>query len=175
MKLMLIFVSVYQKRNTMKKTSVILSLAVITAFASCKEKASEKIDAANVEVAAQRDEAAKSMAVMTFENQEFDFGTIQQGTPQETTFTFTNTGNAPLIITSTSASCGCTVPEAPVNEPIAPGEQGEIKVNFNGSGNGQVTKTVTIRANTARGSEMLRIKAFVQGGNAPAAMGPVAQ
>lgn len=159
----------------MRNATVILGLAALTAFSSCKEKASEKIDSEKIEVAAQRDEASRKMAAMTFEKQEHDFGTIQQGTPQETVFTFTNTGDAPLIITNTSASCGCTVPEAPVNEPIAPGEQGEIKVNFNGSGNGQVTKTVTIRANTARGSEMLRIKAFVNGSNAPAAMGPVAQ
>ncbi len=160
----------------MKKATFIFALVALTAFTSCKEKASEKIDTAKIEQAAERDEASKNMAVMTFEKQEHDFGNIQQGAAQQTTFTFTNTGNAPLIITSTSASCGCTVPDAPVNEPIAPGEQGDIIVNFNGSGNGQVTKTVTIRANTAKGSEMLRIKAFVSGaGSAPATMGPVAQ
>ena len=160
----------------MRKASLIFTLAALTAFTSCKEKASEKIDSAKIEVAAQRDEASKNMAVMTFDKQEHDFGSIQQGAAQQTTFTFTNTGNAPLIITSTSASCGCTVPDAPVNVPIAPGEQGEIKVNFNGSGSGQVAKTVTIRANTAKGSEMLRIKAFVNGaGSAPSTLGPVAQ
>lgn len=159
----------------MRKATFIFALAALTAFTSCKDKASEKIDTAKIEEAAQRDEASRSMAVMTFEKQEHDFGAIQQGAAQETIFTFTNTGTAPLIITGTSASCGCTVPEAPVNEPIAPGEQGEIKVNFNGSGSGQVTKTVTIRANTAKGSEMLRIKAFVNGAGAAQTMGPVAQ
>lgn len=159
----------------MKRASVILGLCALTILASCKEKASEKIDATNMEVAAQRDEASRNVAVMTFDNAEHDFGTITQGMPQETAFTFTNTGNAPLIITSTSASCGCTVPDAPVNTPIAPGEQGEIKVKFNGSGSGQVTKTVTIRANTAKGSEMLRIKAFVAPAGSTAAVGPTAQ
>lgn len=161
----------------MRKATVILSVLALTAFTSCKDKASEKIDAANLEVAAQRDEASKNMPEITFDKAEHDFGTIEQGAAQETVFNFTNTGNAPLIITSTSASCGCTVPDAPVNTPIAPGESGEIKVNFNGSGSGQVTKTVTVRANTSKGTEMLRIKAFVnpRAGAAPAAIGPVAQ
>lgn len=160
----------------MKKATVLLSVLALAALSSCKDKASEKIDAANLEVAAQRDEASKEMPVMTFASSEHDFGTIEQGAAQETVFAFTNTGTAPLIITSTSASCGCTVPDAPVNQPIAPGETGEIKVKFNGSGSGQVTKTVTIRSNTAKGTEMLRIKAFVNARTGAAApVGPTAQ
>src|SRR5690606_24394653 len=37
--------------------------------------------------------------VMTFENTEHYFGDIEQGTHVEHLFRFTNTGNAPLIIT----------------------------------------------------------------------------
>ena len=159
----------------MRKATVFLSVLAVAALSSCKEKASEKINAENVEVAAQRDAASKNMAAITFDSKEHDFGTIEQGTPQETTFSFTNTGTAPLIITNTSASCGCTTPDAPINQPIAPGEKGEIKVRFNGSGSGQVTKTVTVMANTSGGQEMLRIKAFVnpKAAGASAAVGPV--
>lgn len=157
----------------MKKTTVLLSVLALAVLGSCKEKASEKINADNMEVAAERDEASKNVPVMTFAAMEHDFGTIEQNAAQETTFTFTNTGNAPLIITSTSASCGCTVPDAPINQPIAPGDTGEILVKFNGSGSGQVTKTVTVRANTASGQEMLRIKAFVNPRSGGTAMGPV--
>ena len=160
----------------MRKATVILGALALTAFISCKEKASEKIEATNVEVAAERDEAAKNLPVMSFDRAEHDFGTIEQNTPQETSFVFTNTGNAPLIITNATASCGCTVPDYPKNTPIAPGEQGEIKVKFNGSGMNQVTKTVTVMANTAKGQEMLRIKAFVNPKtNTSAAVGPVRQ
>lgn len=67
---------------------------------------------------------------------------------------------SPLIITDATSSCGCTVPNPP-KDPIAPGEKGELKVNFNGSGQNQVTKTITVKANTTKGSELLRIKAFV--------------
>jgi len=36
-------------------------------------------------------------------------------------------------------------------------------VKFNGSGKGQVNKTVTVTANTESGKEMITIKAFVNG------------
>ena len=159
----------------MKKVFLAFGIIAMTGFVSCKEKASNKIETANVEVAAERDAAAKNLPVMTFDRSEHDFGTIEQGTPQETIFTFTNTGNAPLIITNATSSCGCTVPEYPKNTPIAPGETGEMLVKFNGSGQNQVTKTVTVSANTAKGSELLRIKAFVNPKTAASAsaLGPV--
>lgn len=158
----------------MKKITTILSLilAVTLVNVSCKDKASSKIVADNVESATDRDEAQKQLPVMSFEKSEHDFGTIAQGTAQETIFKFTNTGNAPLIITDAKSSCGCTVPEYPKNTPIAPGETGELLVKFNGSGQNQVTKTVTVTANTEKGSELLRIKAFVNPKNAQAE-GPV--
>lgn len=157
----------------MRKVLFSLGLVAVIGLVSCKENASSKINAANVEVAAQRDEAAKQLPVMSFDKSEHDFGTIEQGTPQETIFTFTNTGNAPLIITDAKSSCGCTVPQYPKNTPIAPGETGELLVNFNGSGMNQVTKTITVTANTEKGSEILRIKAFVNPKNAAPVKGPV--
>lgn len=158
----------------MKNVILSLSLVAMLGMVSCKENASSKINSSNVAVAAERDEAAKQLPVMTFDKAEHDFGTIEQGTAQETTFTFTNTGNAPLIITNATSSCGCTVPSYPKNTPIAPGESGQITVNFNGSGLNQVTKTVTITANTEAASEILRIKAFVSPKDATTAVkGPV--
>lgn len=151
----------------------ILILGVLTLFVSCKEDATNKIKTESVAVAAQRDEAAKQVPVMSFDKAEHDFGTIEQGTPQQTVFTFTNTGDGPLIITDASSSCGCTVPEYPKNTPVAPGATGEMVVKFNGTGQNQVTKTITVKANTAKGSEILRIKAFVNPKGA-APLGPTA-
>ena len=96
--------------------------------------------------------------------EEFDFGNIAKGASQEHVFKFTNTGEGPLVITNATSTCGCTVPTYPKNETIAPGESGEMLVKFNGSGQGQVTKTVTVTANTENGSEQIRIKAFVEAG-----------
>lgn len=158
----------------MKRKTTIFALVIALALVgvSCKEKASDKIVADNVESAISRDVAQSKVPVMTFDKIEHDFGSIEQGTPQETIFRFTNTGEGPLIITNATSSCGCTVPQYPRNTPIAPGESGEMLVKFNGAGQNQVTKTVTVTANTAKGTESLRIKAFINPKNAVPA-GPV--
>jgi hypothetical protein len=149
--------------NPMKRTVLSLALvAVLGLFTvGCKEKASAKVSTNKVEVAAARDQVQKKLPVMQFNKREHDFGNIIAGTPQETVFTFTNTGDAPLIITDAQTTCGCTVPEWP-KTPIAPNETGELLVKFNGSGKNQVQKQITILANTAAGKEILRIKAFVE-------------
>ena len=143
----------------MKKT---LFLAVLVAFGmtSCKDNAAEKVSADNVAAAAERDTQADKYPVMSFTETTYDFGTINQGEAQEHVFTFTNTGEADLVIVDAKSSCGCTVPQYP-KTPIAPGETGEMLVKFNGSGKNQVSKTVTVTANTQKGKEMISIKAFV--------------
>ena len=153
----------------MKKTILIATAFLSLTVFSCKEKkATEKIDNNQVEMATERDQAAKKVAIMSFDKTFHDFGQIAQGTPQETIFTFTNTGDAPLIITNATSSCGCTIPEYPKNTPIAPGESGKLVVKFNGSGQNHVTKTINVQANTANGTEMLKIQAFVLAANGPA-------
>ena len=153
----------------MKKTILIATAFLSLTVFSCKEKkATEKIYNNQVEMATERDQAAKKVAIMSFDKTFHDFGQIAQGTPQETIFTFTNTGDAPLIITNATSSCGCTIPEYPKNTPIAPGESGKLVVKFNGSGQNQVTKTINVQANTANGTEMLKIQAFVLAANGPA-------
>jgi hypothetical protein len=126
------------------------------------------VKAENVETAAERDAQVANFPVMTFEVEEFDFGNLAKGTNVEHVFKFTNTGKAPLVITNASSSCGCTIPSYPKNESIAPGETGEMTVKFDGSGQGQVTKTVTVTANTEKGTQVLRIKAFVEADTNPA-------
>ena len=144
----------------MKKGLLLIAVVAAMAFTSCKDNAAEKVKAENVEDAAERDAQAVVYPEISFEKTEHDFGTIDQGTAVEHTFKFTNTGNAPLVITNATSSCGCTVPTW-TKEPIAPGETGEMLVKFNGSGQNQVTKTVTVTANTEAGTEQLQIKAFV--------------
>lgn len=90
-----------------------------------------------------------------------DFGTIKDGDVVEHTFEFTNTGQAPLIISDAKATCGCTVPEWP-KEPIPVGASGEIKVRFNSKNKpGIQNKTVTLTANTWPATQRVRIKANV--------------
>lgn len=144
----------------MKKSFLIVAVLSVFAFTSCKENAADKVNEENVAAAADRDAKSTDFPVMAFEESSFDFGTIDQGTAVEHIFKFTNTGNAPLVIVDAKSSCGCTVPEY-TKAPVAAGATGELLVKFNGSGKNQVSKTVTVTANTAAGKETLQIKAFV--------------
>lgn len=107
-----------------------------------------------------------------FTEETHDFGNINEGEVVEHTFKFKNTGNAPLIIQSASASCGCTVPSYP-KEPLAPGAEGEILVKFDSQNKpGVQNKTVTITANTEPPTTKLFIKSNVLSKDQQAA-GPV--
>lgn len=101
------------------------------------------------------------LPAMQFSKEEHDFGTINDGDIVEHKFTFKNVGEAPLIISNATATCGCTVPEWP-KEPIAVGESGEILVRFNSRNKpGNQSKTVTITANTFPSANKVRIRANV--------------
>lgn len=146
----------------MKRGIFLLAVFSAFVFTSCKEEnASSKVKAENVEVAAERDAQAVVYPEITFDETVHDFGTIEKGTNVEHVFTFTNTGRAPLVITDATSTCGCTIPEF-TREPVAPGETGELLVKYNGSGQNQVSKTVTVTANTEKGKEQIQIKAFVK-------------
>ena len=94
---------------------------------------------------------------MQFMEEEYNFGTINQGEVVSHTFKFKNTGSEPLIITDAKATCGCTIPKKPT-EPIAPGETGELVVEFNSAGkSGAQTKQVTVTTNTNPPQSFIRI------------------
>ncbi|WP_121665632.1 DUF1573 domain-containing protein [Mesonia aquimarina] len=158
----------------MKKGLLMLAAVAAMVFTSCKENASEKVKEENAKEVAERDAKSEEFAAMTFNEEMHDFGTIQEGDVVEHVFSFTNTGDAPLVITNAKGSCGCTVPSWPRGEEIAPGEKGEMTVKFNSKGkpNNQM-KTVRITANTESGQEMIKIKAFVQPKGQAASGNPV--
>ena len=99
---------------------------------------------------------------VAFQAMAHDFGNIDQNTENNYTFSFTNTGDKPLIIETATGSCGCTVPQFP-KEPIAPGATSEIKVIYKpGMQKGLQNKTITVIANTQPKDTRLNITANVQ-------------
>lgn len=145
----------------MKK--IISTLLILTVFFSfsCKENATEKINSENIEKAEQRDAQAVYFPKIQFDKTEYDFGQITNGTPVETVFTYTNTGKSPLVVTNIKSTCGCTVPQDWSKEPLMPGASSQFTVKFNGKGANKVSKTITLTTNTEKGTENVKISAFV--------------
>lgn len=107
-------------------------------------------------------------AGFAWENTLYNFGTIKQGEVVNYTFKFTNSGTEDLIIQSTSASCGCTVPQH-TKTPVPPGGTGEIVVRFDSKGkNGQQSPVITVVANTNPAQTRLSLRGFVQVNSTPA-------
>jgi len=149
----------------MKKFRIIAFTALCgLAFVSCKkENAAEKINTDNIAVAAERDANSSKFPVMTFDKTEHDFGNLKQGDIVDTKFSFKNTGEKPLVIVSIKGSCGCTIPNDWPREAIAPGDSGSFSVKFNSRGKKNLAQqTVTITANTEKGTEKVKIKAMVE-------------
>jgi hypothetical protein len=88
------------------------------------------------------------LARMVFAEEVFDFGEVDAGAVVNHTFTFTNAGKVPLVISDVRSTCGCTVAEWP-KTPISPGQQGKIPVRFDTKNKtGVQGKPITITANT---------------------------
>ena len=144
------------------------ALAALTALSACNDDAANTVDSAATTTqsadsasdgATDKSDPAREKATppaapagptttITFEENHWDFGTIDEGDVVTHNFVFTNTGSEPLILDRCKGSCGCTVPKCP-KEPIAPGATGMIEVKFSSKGKkNKQTKTVTINANT---------------------------
>lgn len=129
-------------------------------------------DAANAAPAAPAkpgyQEKAENMAATTvaFNTEEYDWSKVTEGEIVRHTFSFTNTGSEPLVIQNARASCGCTTPDW-TKEPVAPGEEGKIEVEFNSKGRvGIQNKTVTVTGNfDGNINKILRIKGEVVAGD----------
>ncbi|PKD18251.1 hypothetical protein APR41_03620 [Salegentibacter salinarum] len=103
---------------------------------------------------------AQETAKIEFKSETIDYGEIKKGSDGVRVFEFTNTGNAPLVIANVTSSCGCTIPKKP-EEPIQPGETGEIQVKYNTKLVGPIRKTVTVYSNAEEATKSLKIKGRV--------------
>jgi hypothetical protein len=128
---------------------VIVSLFVIS---SCKNEEKKSVSSqTEIKTADTIDPIADTLNYTTIQwlDSIQKFGKVTDGEKVQISFHFKNTGNKPLIISNVTAGCGCTIPEKP-EAPIAPGQEGRIKAEFNSEGRvGQVTKNLTVTCNTA--------------------------
>ena len=92
--------------------------------------------------------AQASGPMISFDTDTIDYGEITKGSDGVRTFTFENTGNAPLEIQGVRSSCGYTIPKKP-EIPIAPGDKGEITVRYDTNRVGVFRKTITVNTNVS--------------------------
>ncbi len=99
---------------------------------------------------------------ISFSEYEWSFGEMIQEEELAHTFTFTNVGDAPLVVTRTHTSCGCTAAIA-TQGAIAPGAKGEIRVSYNSKKTfGDQSKVVTVYSNAPDSVTTLIVKAKVK-------------
>lgn len=104
--------------------------------------------------------AQDKVAKIEFKSDTIDYGTIEKGSDGVRVFEFTNTGNAPLIISNVKSTCGCTVPKKP-DGPILPGETGKIEVKYDTNRVNPIRKTITVTSNADTPTVALKIKGLV--------------
>lgn len=75
-----------------------------------------------------------------------DLGKIPQGVPVIVNFEFTNTGNAPLIVSKVEPACNCTDAKW-TKTPIMPNQKGNIEITFDAATGGIFSKTAKVISN----------------------------
>ena len=105
--------------------------------------------------------AYSQQAEFKFEKETINYGKINAGADGVRTFVFTNVGKEPLIINRIQSSCGCTVPKKP-EQPIMPGEKGEIKVSYDTKRLGGFSKIITIYSNAKKNRKVVKIRGYIQ-------------
>jgi len=126
------------------------------------ESAEPTIDPAAIENPKTADNPTANSAdlpVLAFEKESHEFQQrITEGESVSYSFKFTNTGKSDLIISDASAPCGCTIPSYS-KEPIPPGGEGKIDVQYNseGKGGGLHEKHITVTSNSIPKKRTLKI------------------
>ena len=153
------------KINMKNMLIVILSLSILVSCGDMAKKVDGKqqlstdlvTNSKTSEIGAEEE----GMPAFTFDKEEHDFGILIDGEKVTYSFRFTNSGDAPLIISNAKGSCGCTVPNFP-KKPIAPGASASIDVTFDSKGRaGKQSKAVTLTANTNPNRKIIRIHSEV--------------
>jgi len=103
---------------------------------------------------------------VVFKDTVFMFGDVKDGESVQHTYSFKNTGEAPISIANVVAQCGCTTPEY-TYEVVAPGETGKVTATFNSSNRGGPggilnEKSITVTFENSKTAEVvLKFKANV--------------
>jgi hypothetical protein len=141
--------------NNMKKTCFTAIAAMLITGMVMAQKTAPVLQASSHNASSE----VKAVPAFAWEKTAFDFGKVPQNKPVMVTYSFTNTGKSPLVITNVAVQCGCTNADYS-KEPVAPGSKGFVKLTFNAAAMGVFQKGVTVFANTP-GEEKLNFSGEV--------------
>lgn len=147
----------------MKSYALLVLAAGLTIILSgCRQQSTDAgVDIIRNPQSAQGYDTKEAMPVMTFDNDLHDFGRLSAGESISYSFHFRNTGNADLVISGCSATCGCTIADYPKGR-VAPGGEGYVTVTFKSAGkSGQQFQEVTVVSNAQPSRIKLKILAQV--------------
>ena len=144
----------------MRKIFTIALISLLAVGCSNRQKEAD-VDLIRNPMSAEGYDTKEKMPKIVFDEDMHDFGRLSAGENISYSFHFRNTGNADLVISSTSATCACTVADYPKGR-IAPGGEGYVTVTFKSAGkSGQQFQEVTVVTNAQPATTKLRIVAQV--------------
>jgi Protein of unknown function (DUF1573) len=143
--------------NLSPKLTTWAAIALLSAgLSACQQAATPPLAAPQEAAALQVPAPQSGITTVEFTEDAHDFGAITEGQTVTHRYTYTNTGEHPLLIEGLKPSCGCTAGEY-TKEEVAPGKSGYVEVKFNSTGKAGVQKksvTVTF-VNTDPKNKML--------------------
>jgi len=135
-------------------------------LSGCKQKGSGAVtsDMIHISATAADQKQEYSGPIITFDQDTLFFKPMAVGEKLSHVFQFVNSGKSALLISGVYPSCGCTTMKDWPNEPIAPGESGQISIEFNSTGNsGKIDKTITVATNAEPNNIVLHLIGDVLG------------
>lgn len=148
----------------MRTAPVLIAMFFMAALTCCNDGLDREVDTDIVDLPIDEEKGVdrEKIPEISFVDTVFEAGKITQGEFIYHTFSFTNTGKAPLVISNVDGSCGCTIPRSYPRQQIMPGEGGEIEVEYNSDGKwGTQVISVIVSANTVPAATQLLIKTEV--------------
>ena len=155
----------------MKRWQSMFTLCACAAFVFCTTGCdwgeSGSVNTDLIHIPATASSAASTPAnlpAIAFTDTLVELGIVSEGTQADVVFSFQNTGDAALILSDVSTSCGCTLAEQWPREPIQPGGNGEVAVRFDSRGRvGANRKEVFVVTNAVPSTTTLILTAEVIG------------
>ena len=143
----------------MKKILYSLVLVAVSAHFTNAQNPPQRVNLIETSSASSTSTPTVEGPEIQFEKMVHDYGQLVQGVNVEAEFKFKNIGSEPLILFTIQTSCGCVTAPSWPREPIMPGQEGVIKVNYNTntSALGPIGSVVTVQSNAKTARVALRL------------------